>query len=47
MIIPDTENVARALFSPKMIVNGEIQPEALVTSFLPFLMFFPHLCCVK
>jgi len=28
MSIPDTENVARALFSPKMIVNGEIQPEA-------------------
>lgn len=28
MIIPDTENVARAIFSPKMIVNGEIQPEA-------------------
>ena len=28
IIIPDTENVARALFSPKMIKDGEIQPEA-------------------
>lgn len=27
-MIPDSENVARAIFSPKMIVNGEIQPEA-------------------
>ena len=27
-IIPDTENVARALFSPKMIKDGEILPEA-------------------
>ena len=26
-MIPDSENVARAVFSPKMIVNGEIQPE--------------------
>lgn len=28
MKIPDSENVARALFSPRMIKNGEIQPEA-------------------
>ena len=27
-MIADTEDVARAIFSPKMIVNGEIQPEA-------------------
>ena len=27
-MIPNTENVARAIFSPRMIVNGEIQPEA-------------------
>lgn len=27
-IIPDSENVARAVFSPKMIKDGEIQPEA-------------------
>ena len=27
-MIPDSENVARAIFSPKMIVNGEILPEA-------------------
>jgi hypothetical protein len=24
----DIENVARAIFSPKMVVDGEIQPEA-------------------
>lgn len=28
MIIPDSENVARAVFSPRMIKDGEIQPEA-------------------
>ena len=28
LIISDTENVARALFSPKMIKDGEILPEA-------------------
>ena len=28
VIIPDSENVARAVFSPRMIKNGEIQPEA-------------------
>lgn len=28
LIIPDIENVARALFSPKMIKDGEILPEA-------------------
>ena len=28
MIIPDLENVARAVFSPRMIKDGEIQPEA-------------------
>ena len=27
-MIADIEDVARAIFSPKMIVNGEIQPEA-------------------
>lgn len=27
-MISDTEQVARALFSPKMIIDGEIQPEA-------------------
>jgi hypothetical protein len=27
-MIPNSENVARAIFSPKMIINGEIQPEA-------------------
>lgn len=27
-MIPDSENVARAIFSPRMIVDGEIQPEA-------------------
>lgn len=27
-MISNTENVARAIFSPKMIVNGEILPEA-------------------
>lgn len=27
-MIADTENVARAIFSPRMIVDGEIQPEA-------------------
>ena len=27
-MISDSENVARAIFSPKMIVNGEILPEA-------------------
>ncbi len=27
-MIANTEDVARAIFSPKMIVNGEIQPEA-------------------
>ena len=27
-MIPDSENVARAIFSPRMIVEGEIQPEA-------------------
>ena len=27
-MIPDSESVARAIFSPRMIVNGEIQPEA-------------------
>lgn len=27
VIIPDSENVARAVFSPKMIKDGEIQPE--------------------
>ena len=27
-MIADNENVARAIFSPRMIVNGEIQPEA-------------------
>jgi hypothetical protein len=27
-MIPDSENVARAIFSPKMIIEGEIQPEA-------------------
>lgn len=26
-MIPDSENVARAIFSPRMIVDGEIQPE--------------------
>lgn len=28
VIIPDAENVARAIFSPKMIKDGEILPEA-------------------
>lgn len=27
-MIEDKENVARAIFSPKMVINGEIQPEA-------------------
>lgn len=27
-MIENSENVARAIFSPKMVVNGEIQPEA-------------------
>ena len=27
-MIEDVENVARAIFSPKMVVDGEIQPEA-------------------
>ena len=27
-MIPDTENVARAIFSPRMIIGDEIQPEA-------------------
>lgn len=27
-MISDTENVARAIFSPRMIINGELQPEA-------------------
>ena len=27
-MISNSENVARAIFSPKMIINGEIQPEA-------------------
>lgn len=27
-MIEDIENVARAIFSPKMIIDGEIQPEA-------------------
>ena len=27
-MIEDIENVARAMFSPKMVINGEIQPEA-------------------
>jgi hypothetical protein len=27
-MIEDIENVARAIFSPKMVVDGEIQPEA-------------------
>ena len=27
-MIADTENVARAIFSPRMIINGELQPEA-------------------
>mgnify|MGYP007069921654 CR=1 FL=1 len=27
-MIHDTENVARAIFSPRMIIEGEIQPEA-------------------
>jgi len=27
-MIVDSENVARAIFSPKMVVDGEIQPEA-------------------
>lgn len=27
-MIDDTENVARAIFSPRMIINGELQPEA-------------------
>ena len=27
-MIPNSENVARAIYSPKMIINGEIQPEA-------------------
>jgi hypothetical protein len=27
-MIPNSENVARAIFSPKMIIEGEIQPEA-------------------
>ena len=27
-MIPDTENVARAIFSPHMIIGDEIQPEA-------------------
>ena len=26
-MIADLENVARAIFSPKMVINGEIQPE--------------------
>lgn len=27
-MVADNENVARAIFSPRMIINGEIQPEA-------------------
>lgn len=27
-MIPNNENVARAIFSPKMVINGEIMPEA-------------------
>ena len=27
-MIADTENVARAIFSPRMIIDGELQPEA-------------------
>ncbi len=27
-MIPDTENVARAIFSPRMIIGDEIQPAA-------------------
>ena len=27
-MIEDIENVARAMFSPKMVIDGEIQPEA-------------------
>ena len=27
-MVEDSESVARAIFSPRMVVNGEIQPEA-------------------
>ena len=27
-MIPNNENVARAIFSPKMVISGEIMPEA-------------------